>query len=486
MKQPALRRLALACLAACLLAGTAQAQPGRPQRPAFREGTQAFRHLLKTLGLQPLTAPEQLGEAPERKLLILLGETDVLGTWDLDLDAFVRRGGAVLIATDRPTHPAIALAFGYRVSGGRVMTQPEGKLAYRESPECPILIPTLLGNKLLFKGLRAVATNRPSTLDQVSQARSRGLVPLAGFPISSWVEGQVLPGRILNLFAVGGDREDGRVLLLADHSVFINDMLLRPDNDNALFAFQCIRWLTGEGQRTEVLFVEEGLTQTSFDVPLEDPGLGPLPPLDVFVPVVNRAVKGLEDEGIFTRIFENHLNQVTPLRFLQSVVLLATLAMICYGFLRLGQARHRTEPGAPLLATALVRAVPVGAALEQRQQALLHAGNVWEAARAVARQRFEAALGPRGTEAALAWASATLVPPPLAVRGSWWRRWVARRRVERLWRLAFGDTPVRVTPRQLARVRAEMDQIQAALANGSLRIDLPEPAGGRGNGVASG
>ena len=63
-------------------------------------------------------------------------------------------------------------------------------------------------------------------------------------------------------FAVGAQLAGGgRLLVLADHSIFINDMMLQTDNDNIPFAFNVVRWLTdaGNGQRrTDVLFYDDG------------------------------------------------------------------------------------------------------------------------------------------------------------------------------------------------------------------------------------
>ena len=47
------------------------------------------------------------------------------------------------------------------------------------------------------------------------------------------------------LFAVGGTVGKGRVLVLADHSIFINRMILPRETGNLEFAANCLHWLRG-------------------------------------------------------------------------------------------------------------------------------------------------------------------------------------------------------------------------------------------------
>jgi len=112
------------------------------------------------------------------------------------------------------------------------------------------------------------------------------------------------------------------------------------------------------------------------------------------------------------------------------------------------------------LARAAALHVPTAPLLEQRHQALLRGGNVWEAARGLARQWF-----------ASAGASAGTAPPRVVSEGGWWERWVLRRRVRRLWRLAYDPRPVRVSLRGLRRLFGELEDMSVALANGSLRLE---------------
>jgi hypothetical protein len=76
---------------------------------------------------------------------------------------------------------------------------------------------------------------------------------LAVFPRGSWARGQPFAVDFPHLwFAAGGDwgEKGGRILILADHSVFINDMMTPDDNDNLEFASNCLEWLTDGGKRS--------------------------------------------------------------------------------------------------------------------------------------------------------------------------------------------------------------------------------------------
>ena len=48
------------------------------------------------------------------------------------------------------------------------------------------------------------------------------------------------------------------ILLIPDHSVFINSMMLQTDNGNSRFAQNAVRWLTNDGTRRRVLFLADG------------------------------------------------------------------------------------------------------------------------------------------------------------------------------------------------------------------------------------
>jgi hypothetical protein len=470
--------LALALFAAC--PGPARAAP----RPPFAEDTHVFRRILCDFKLTALKdVREQLSTDPADTVVVILGDTKWISqqgsSW---LTAFVQKGGALLLATDRkPDEGArreLVEVAGVTVNGMSVRCWDQNAAGYREMDYCPFLRPVPRSKPDLFRDPRKgeaavleVATNAPSFL-QREPASPVQLETLAYLPTPWWTPD--LPRRpiVLGLpFAVGGERGDGKVLVLADHSIFINQMMLPADNGNVEFTYNCLDWLRTkpDGRRTKVLFVEDGQVRTDLNVPLRNVPIDPAQLPGLLYANRNELAAGVEQE--LARLEGRNALNEGLLDFLASLglsedrlepfaVLLLSVLLVGFTGLRLRtRGRHRAEAAVLPLVRAAALHVPTAPLLEQRHQALLRGGNVWEAARGLARQWFAAA-GAAGGPA----------PPRVAVEGGWWERWVMRRRVRRLWRLAYGARPVRVSLRALRRLVGELEELSVALANGSLRL----------------
>jgi hypothetical protein len=490
------------CVSAAVLAlappAPAQRASGPPGVP-FAYRADAFRRLLYDLELKPLWNFSQLRQDPGDCLLVVLGETNGLNPANLPdgLRDFAEQGGAVLVATDRgPDEQAASFLLaltGVTVSGIHLegpSNAPE--LLYRGKSFCPILLPRLGGTPDLFRGfprggkagMLSVATNTPSSLasprlpDQLPglawlpdgsaregtppQNRRRGDVwgPLEVV----WKHAGGLPPGKGPLFAVGGSVGDGRVLLLADHSVFINQMMIPPDNDNLEFASNCLQWLRdGTRHRTRALFIEEGFIHTDFNVPLkEGPGLPP-DALRKGLVILENTLARLEDNGtldaaVLERLGANRFGGIDLL--VRRALEILTILLLVYLVYRVGsRGRFRLDSAVPLLAHEVARHTPAAPLLEQRYRSALQAGSLWETAHSLARQWFASlplAGGP--------------VPPRVVVRGGWLHGLGLRRRFRRLWRLAHDITPVRVGPRALRGLLRDIDEMKAALADGRLLL----------------
>jgi hypothetical protein len=208
-----------------------------------------------------------------------------------------------------------------------------------------------------------------------------------------------------------------------------------------------------------VVFVEEDVLRSSFNVPLRDP---PMPPPEAVVQAFDNGLVALEKENWFGERAKDADKWLGGMRsLLPSFIVFLSGGLGVYGLYRLGQARYHREARLPALGTAQGQWAPHLGYLEQRHRAMLREGSFWEAARALARQSWEAALGPQ-----LQTVSPT---PPLRVRGGWWRHRKLRRQVQQLWRLAYGIQPERITARQLAQLSADMNAVRTALADGTLQ-----------------
>src|SRR5439155_4054472 len=152
---------------------------------------------------------------------------------------FIRDGGALLVATDSETAPAIGELLGARVNGGIVKARDSLNM-YRNLPECPKVwhgnphVPAF--QDIAWAWERVIATNRPSFVeDAVKRANGPRLPSIT----AAWYD-DAERGKDTFALVFVRDRSDPngkqRLALLADHSIFINSMMLQDDNGNFQFA----------------------------------------------------------------------------------------------------------------------------------------------------------------------------------------------------------------------------------------------------------
>jgi hypothetical protein len=472
-----------------LAAGPVSAQVPQPSRQApFAYQSHVFRRILFDLKLQPLKDYDELYKHAADTILIVLGDTKPLRHLLAvrSLSQFVDRGGAVLIATDRRidtlAEADVAEALGMVVSG-QSFASVDGREVYHNAPFCPYLVgdpelvPDLLRGPSLGAGNRLrVATNAPSCLWDVGGGRPQGVHRLAWLPRSVRAEGPAhlfhggLPGGATGerpLFAVGREIGDGRILLLADHSIFINQMMLPEDNNNVEFTSNCLAYLRGEGgqrPRGHVLLIEEGVIRTDLEVPLKE--LPDLPPgaERIIVAKAEEVLTKLQEENAFNKGLESLLTGNDPRRtrlVLRVLLATGTLLLFLYLAYRIGvRSRVKLDAHVPLLACAAAKEAPSKALLQQRRTQAITGGNLWETAHGLARQ-WAQALPISAESAAL---------PRLELRGSWWRCWALRRRFGKVWRLAQSSTSqaVSVSPQGLRQLIADLSFLETARADGSL------------------
>lgn len=441
------------------------------QAPAFAQnvkvpfelGNHAFRYVMHSLELEPRTDESQLDA---NTILIVLGETDVLDSDKIPggLADFLKNGGALLVATDRATEHKWQKLFHLHFEEGFIRAPGGTKLAYKDNEECPFVTPTQVQDPPIFQNLRqGVATNRPISLVNSSAT----LKTLAVFDPRCKAEGRIIrptqrsPGGLP--FAVGGTMGAGRVIVLADHSVFINEMMIQTDNDNFDFAYACVHWLMEGEKRKHVLFLDEGEPVTNFDVPVTLTDV-PMPPIEV----LNQMLVKLEQEDFFNRlILGNNPGQRMGdiLRVLTIVLTTAVTGFGCYHFLH---ARHHSESGEPLFSTKVAQQSPDVALVTQRHLDMVKADNFWEAAHHLAREWFETVV-----PGLLVKVAETTGPRSgflsITVDAGWWRRWAWEKKVKGAWQLAAGPSR-KLTAAEFARFVTQLDEIKAAQARGLLHF----------------
>jgi hypothetical protein len=461
----------LVLAAALLLLAPAQAPAQRKARPPgrpFEEDTHAFRRILFDQNLQPLASLDEAAARPADTVLIVLGDLRPLTRVPGGLRAFLDRGGAVLIASDSTSNDDDVRRALHGVAG---VVLPNGEGAsvlnpwrcFRNFADCPLVDAAPGAAPDLFARKRhAVATNRPAWL--VPTARVPGILALARFPLNTL---HSIGGRRVfgdqPLFAVGGNLGRGRVLVLADHSVFINSMMIPKDNENVEMTQDAIHWLR-DGRRTRALFVDDGYIHTDFSVKVKDTDLTDelLAVLGHILDQADELIAEVEEDDAINKGLLDVIGK-TPRQLAGLGCVALTLALMFFGCVRLlGPARHRLEPGLPALGKTVAEHEPAAAPLAARQEALRRTGNLWEPARALARETFLACghHPPPGAPA----------PRVTVTRGGWWQRRRVRRFVLGLWRLAFGAAPVPVRRPAWLRLPDELAELRALLSRGVVRL----------------
>ncbi len=450
-----------------LLTSSVLAQNDQPNLQ-FLLGTQAFRYILNQRHFKPVLSADDAVREPQHTLIVVFGDTSVLDALPVRVADFVKDGGAVLIATDRarPYRPGDGSwqdQLGVQVVEQPVLAQSESS-CYQRFKECPFVLPADLGSLPFFDDLQArVATNRAGFLRKSPRKNIPFLQDAAIFTpgcFSSQAELPMEKSGIYLRFAVAGKWGGGRILVLADHSVFINNMMLQRDTGNADFAFNCLDWLReGRVRRDRCLFYDDGQIVDDFNVPVRIPP-PELPDIPDPVAFADQLIAGLEDENMHNRML---LELIDFRDLLKWTALILTGALMVYGVHRIVRSRHRQDAAAPLLAPTLARLTPASSGLAARKQALLAEGNLWQPAQTLARDFFESALGVSAAQ------YQTL--PHFDIKENWLTRRALQKLIEHLWRLAYGTTPERVTPTAFAHLAVQVDNLHTALAEGNLRFE---------------
>ncbi|MGH3449865.1 MAG: hypothetical protein ACRDQW_03890, partial [Haloechinothrix sp.] len=486
-----------------LLAAPAPAQPpaGRrepiPTLPAT--GSEAFRGLFRLHKIEPVL-PRQIDEDDYANLIVVvIGHPRAIARGQIDSARYtsqaLRNGGAVLIALEDqlslraffPDRPDAQIT-------GEVVTCPDGRGTYAGFADCPFVVPRQPGeiDRLLwqvgapdaewglFLGINQLATNTPGTL--VLQSKSPYLrATLAGYPTTASVRlnggrGLIRADRLFAAAGSGRDDRPFRSLVLADPSVFSNQMMAPPPgmspNQNVVFADRVVQWLRGPTERAKCLFIENGVPRTDFDVVRYEALQGmpplPVPPMpDPLDPELQRKVTDAINRGIARWQDDDRPNEIVAgtddrfnrvLRFLASIAAVVLLVVLVR---RVWRGRH--EPDVPPVPTDTGRVAgtaPPGS-LARRREEILQAGDYGGVVREYLRELF----------AARGWPPTETPPrklPEVIVKGR--GNTTLREDLRILWDVAFGPRPRPVTYTRWKELEPTIDAVRRAAAEGRWRF----------------
>lgn len=463
--------LVLVALALCCAPVAGQDQAKERRRKALLEGTHVFRRMLHDKGLTAHGSVRELLQEPERSLLVVLGDLECLDLEGTGLKAFLARGGAALVASDRAirdrnARSSLIEATGVSISGATVavLIGPHGEgnpEAYNNLSHCPILASAEGADPALLEESMRLVANVPSLLN----VHNPNFSPVLMLPRSSYLEGEApraVPNALFGVSARHG--ENGRLLVFADHSLFINEMMLPKATNNVEFTSAAIDWLKGDG-RDRVLFLEEGNVQTKLDIPLKSVELPIWEALellwqqsDVLAQAADRKLARLDRSGALGANLAGGLTRRLHIPWssvVLALVVVATLVAFGFSLYRLGFVnRFNYDWSSKPLTQEAGGRLPGAPLAGQRVEAMVAAGDARDVLRRVARDWFVAR-----DVAPPADAGAEL--PGLRLAGGWWARWGLWARLGRLWRLAAGAYPSAVPPGDLAWWQREMEDLAA-------------------------
>ncbi len=310
--------------------------------------------LLEEKGLRSGTDFNNAVDQPEESVIVLLGELDWLDNQDWNrLYRFVQGGGALLVATDR----AIAVSGMFRIQSGPI--EVAGRYAYQGFSDCPV-IERGISNTPLTRDVDQIIGNRSGWISATwsSLGRSR---PVATLPSFRKGNRRFLRGGFIQYLETS-DFDPGRLLVAADHSIFVNGMLWH--GSNAMLAINTVDWLTdgpnrqrlyfnvdGEASRSGLQFPPippdgippEAIPESLEDIPpfsIED--LLETPPESLFT-FGNSLINGLQDENVFNQLLAHSAVDLPRDEYMQQLYVTAAFMAGFWLFKQLSRRGRRFD-----------------------------------------------------------------------------------------------------------------------------------------------
>jgi hypothetical protein len=417
----------------------------------------------------------------------------------------VNNGGAGLVAADTFTQigfvrrPNNNVQDWARIEGPRVESSDKKsvlKIVDEDGKDtwlwdCPFVVPLTARDfpdaapddsaaARIFKGLTRIATNVPSYL-RVSGFTGEFRFALARFPDNSFrvtqdgfgnTRKQRLPDDAL--FAIAGEGPDFqnngtpyRFMAMADHSVFINQMLIEPGTQNLELAYRTIDYLQGPSKRKRCLFIENGRIIERFDdlaqafqksrpIPIPDPGALQ----EKLTNLGNAFVDELQTKNVPNNMLLRAFRHPVIVRFF---IILGAIFATWYLLRRIFAMRKSTDlPPSPVVAAAATG--PPGV-FERRQKELIRRDNLYEPVRDMVREFF-ASTGIHGIQHGPKL-------PKLVISDAVRRPESLRLAIKDFWRLAYGP-PQEVTIARWRELEPYLERLQQAHADGKWHFVLAD------------
>lgn len=434
----------------------------------------AFCLMFADAGL-PLSRLADLQRAPEsefdRWILVILGDPRKVVVGGPNLTEFVRAGGALLFAHDEES--LVTVGKRILILPGPILTADPAD-RFQGRADFP-LVRDFLGGGGLFNGVRVIATNHPGRVES-EEREWQGLASYPSVPLAR-----------ADAFAASRREGRGRFLVVADPSVFTNEMI--QEADNVQFAQNAVAWLVGgrdpASLRTAVVIDGSSLSSwvderfASGDWRRRDfDALGAL----------NELLSGLQEEDLLNELVREGQESLSPRRgrseerdprpVRQAALIVLAAAVLSAAIWRLFVARRIESPLAVELLVGRTWTpgeaalesgglAPADRLLEQRQLDLARQGNYAAVLRELAIRFWDRRFGSSDWRAS---------PPRVTTRLGFWSSRRASRRLSDLWRIAVEDPDAFVSEDEFRRRQAQMAELDRLLRRGAATVEFePDP-----------
>lgn len=295
----------------------------------WKRGYHGLNLICSGLGLEHQTWEQWKSTKPSESVLVVLGRP----ARNQNVVSYLNRGGRVLYATDQSEKTLRRYGFDFAGREAVVLNPRDG---FEGHTDCPV-VQTFDFEHPVLKDVERLVTNRPGYLVFHSRPRNVRYRKLASLPLMR------SPGRAVNIInnqellvmASFENSVDGKMLCIADQSVFSNQMLLH--GQNALFSKQAIEWLKED--RKFVHVVADGVDQfpvnlANLDVEMPPPtreevieALENLPP-SMLLEFANEIATIVEDEDMFNEFANAITERINP-KAMNRFLIFLSFAMAC-------------------------------------------------------------------------------------------------------------------------------------------------------------